>query len=207
MLLEARSKVTVTARARVTARLRVARRQSLAPSVSRPYAVAAHARTHGTVVRRRGGARQADQSPLGADGRALHVCRRWVRETASRGFVCLRLRHQRVCAGARVSLMQWQDWRSGGRDLRRAPRGDTHVGVRVRVVAGGQASKKVRVTARARVTARRSVARRLRVAAVVCATRVERIAAVRCSGACPHARGSWAPSWWRVPSRSITPAR
>eukprot|EP00966_Prymnesium_polylepis_P253994 5869590-Prymnesium_polylepis.1 len=29
--------------------------------------------THGAVGRRRGGARQADQSPLGADGRALHL--------------------------------------------------------------------------------------------------------------------------------------
>ena len=34
--------------------------------------------------------------------------------------------------------MQWQDWRSGERDLRRVPRGGTRVGVRVRFVTGGE---------------------------------------------------------------------
>eukprot|EP00966_Prymnesium_polylepis_P286970 6628670-Prymnesium_polylepis.1 len=37
-------------------------------SVSWPCTVAAHASTHGTVVRRRDNGRQADQWPVGADG-------------------------------------------------------------------------------------------------------------------------------------------
>eukprot|EP00966_Prymnesium_polylepis_P297303 6869116-Prymnesium_polylepis.1 len=61
-----------------------------------------------------------------------------------------------------VSLMQRQDWRSGGRDLRSATRGGTLVGVGVRFVAGGEK----RVRNGGRVTARLRVARRLRVAAV-----------------------------------------
>eukprot|EP00966_Prymnesium_polylepis_P282715 6532410-Prymnesium_polylepis.1 len=34
--------------------------------------------------------------------------------------------------------MQWQDWRSGGRELSSAPRRYTRAGVRVRFVAGGE---------------------------------------------------------------------
>eukprot|EP00966_Prymnesium_polylepis_P080696 1869614-Prymnesium_polylepis.1 len=34
--------------------------------------------------------------------------------------------------------MQWQDWRSGGRDLGSATWRGTLVGVRVRLVAGGE---------------------------------------------------------------------
>jgi hypothetical protein len=63
-------------------------------------------------------------------------------------------------------LMQWQDWRSGGRDLGSATWGGTLVGVRVRFVAGGE--KWVRNGVR--VTARLRVVRRLRVAAVVFAS-------------------------------------
>eukprot|EP00966_Prymnesium_polylepis_P268564 6204486-Prymnesium_polylepis.1 len=44
--------------------------------------------------------------------------------------MCLPLGKRRVCAGARGSLVQWQDYRSGGRGLRSAARGGTCVGVR-----------------------------------------------------------------------------
>eukprot|EP00966_Prymnesium_polylepis_P072549 1684189-Prymnesium_polylepis.1 len=44
----------------------------------------------------------------------------------------------RACAGARVSLMQWQDSCLGGRGLRSAGRVGTCVGERVRFVGGGE---------------------------------------------------------------------
>eukprot|EP00966_Prymnesium_polylepis_P086302 1997909-Prymnesium_polylepis.1 len=71
------------------------------------------------------------------------TCRRCVRETASRVASCRPLRKRRVCAGARVSLMQWQDWRSGGRDLRRAPWRDARMGARVRFVAEKASEKAI----------------------------------------------------------------
>ena len=67
------------------------------------------------------------------------TCRRCVRrDHIARGVMCLPLGKRRLCAGAGVSLVQWQDWRSGGRGLRSAARGGTCVGVRVRFVAGGE---------------------------------------------------------------------
>jgi hypothetical protein len=67
------------------------------------------------------------------------TCRRCVRDRIGlRGFMPPPARKWRVCAGARVSLKQWQDWRSGGRGLRSATWGGTLVGVRVRFVAGGE---------------------------------------------------------------------
>ena len=67
------------------------------------------------------------------------TCRRCVRDRISRWLrAALCAQTERVCAGARVSLMQWQDWRSVGRDLRGATWGGTLVGVRVRFVAGGE---------------------------------------------------------------------
>ena len=173
-------------------------------SVLQPYAVAAHARTHGTAVgRRRGGARQADQSPLGADGRALHLPP--MRERPHLALAsCRPLRQtERVCAGARVSLMQWQDWRSGGRDLGSATRVGTLVGVRVRFVAGGEKQGQGYGEGRLRVTARLSVARQLRAWQRSFAQLVERLATARCGGACPHARDSWVVPWRRAPTTAM----
>jgi hypothetical protein len=62
------------------------------------------------------------------------TCKRPERERPHRVASCL----PRVCTGARVSLVQWQDWRSGGRDLRSATRGGACVGVRERLIAGGE---------------------------------------------------------------------
>eukprot|EP00966_Prymnesium_polylepis_P038233 886492-Prymnesium_polylepis.1 len=60
------------------------------------------------------------------------TCERCVREAASSVAPCFRLRTRTV---ARVSLMEWQDWRLGGRDLRSAARGGTCVSARVCVAA------------------------------------------------------------------------
>eukprot|EP00966_Prymnesium_polylepis_P114209 2639394-Prymnesium_polylepis.1 len=58
------------------------------------------------------------------------TCHRCVRDRITWRHASPSAQNGRACVGARVSLMQWQDWRSGGRGLRSAGRGGTCVGVR-----------------------------------------------------------------------------